>query len=100
LSSVEGSSLVVGQVEALGLQLGDGGLELRDGGRDVGQLDDVGLGRLVASSPSSARASAVRWSSGSLSAKAARMRPANEMSRVSTSTPAVEVKASTIGRNE
>ena len=28
------------------------------------------------------------------------MRPAREMSRVSTSTPAVEAKASMIGRNE
>jgi hypothetical protein len=28
------------------------------------------------------------------------MRPASEMSRVSTSTPAVEAKASTIGKNE
>ena len=32
------------QVVALALQLGDGRLELRHGGRDVGQLDDVGLG--------------------------------------------------------
>ncbi len=31
---------------ALALQLGDGGLELRDGRRDVRQLDDVGGGRL------------------------------------------------------
>ena len=37
---------VVGQRVAGGLQLGDRGLELRDRGRDVGQLDDVGLGRL------------------------------------------------------
>ena len=36
---------VVGDGDALGLQLGDGGLELRDGRGDVGQLDDVGLGR-------------------------------------------------------
>ncbi|MNV43355.1 hypothetical protein D3C71_1350660 [compost metagenome] len=35
---------VVGQGVALGLQLGDGGLELRDGRTDVGQLDDVGVG--------------------------------------------------------
>ncbi|CVN74657.1 Uncharacterised protein [Streptococcus pneumoniae] len=40
-------------------------------------------------SPSSARASAVRWSSGRTSLNAARMRPASEMSRVSSSTPAV-----------
>ena len=37
---------VVGQGVALGLQLGDGGLELRHRGRDVRELDDVGLGRL------------------------------------------------------
>ena len=37
---------VVRQVVALLLQLLDRGLELRDGGGDVGQLDDVGLGRL------------------------------------------------------
>jgi hypothetical protein len=30
----------------VGLQLLDGGRELGDRGRDVGQLDDVGLGRL------------------------------------------------------
>ena len=35
---------VVGQREALALQLLDGGLELRHRRRDVGQLDDVGLG--------------------------------------------------------
>ena len=35
---------VVGQVVALRLQLGDGRLELRDRGGDVGELDDVGLG--------------------------------------------------------
>ena len=37
---------VVRQVVPLLLQLVDRGLELRDGGGDVGQLDDVGLGRL------------------------------------------------------
>ena len=36
---------VVGEGEALRLQLLDGGLELRHRRRDVGQLDDVGLGR-------------------------------------------------------
>ena len=36
---------VVGQREALALQLLDGGLELRHRGGDVRQLDDVGLGR-------------------------------------------------------
>ena len=37
---------VVGYGEARGLQLGDRGLQLRDRRADVGQLDDVGLGRL------------------------------------------------------
>ena len=37
---------VVGQRVAGGLQLGDRDLELRDRRRHVGQLDDVGLGRL------------------------------------------------------
>ena len=53
-----------------------------------------------ASSPSSARASASRWSSGRRSEKAATMRPAREMSRVVTSIPAVSEKASRIGRND
>ena len=42
-----------------------------------------------ASSPSSARASATRWPSVSRSGNWARMRPASEMSRLSTSTPAL-----------
>ncbi len=37
---------VLRDVVALLLQLGDGALDLRDGGRDVRQLDDVGLGLL------------------------------------------------------
>ena len=49
----------------------------------LGSLMMLASGRL-ASSPSSARASATRWSSGSRSAKPARIRPASEMSRVST----------------
>src|SRR5690606_7921657 len=36
----------LGKGVALGLEFGDGGLELRDGGGDVGELDDVGLGAL------------------------------------------------------
>ena len=36
---------IVRQGDALGLQLGDGRLELGDRGGDIGQLDDVGLGR-------------------------------------------------------
>ncbi|BAS07843.1 hypothetical protein AHiyo4_12650 [Arthrobacter sp. Hiyo4] len=37
---------VVRQAVALALELGDGGLQLRDGSADVGQLDDVGFRRL------------------------------------------------------
>ena len=55
---------------------------------------------VVASSPSSVSASPTRWSSVRCSGKSARMRPASEMSRVSTSTPAVEAKACTTGRKE
>ena len=55
---------------------------------------------VLANSPSSARLFGTCWSAGRTSLHAARMRPANEMSRVSTSTPAVEVKASTIGSRE
>ena len=90
---------VVGKGVALALQLGDGRLELREGGADVGQLDDVGLGP-VHSSPSSARASPMRCSSVRRSGNWARMRPASEMSRLSTVTPAAAPKAWMIGRNE
>ncbi len=55
---------------------------------------------LVASSPSSASASSRRWSSVSRSGNWLMIRAATEMSRVSTSTPAVLAKAATIGRNE
>ena len=53
-----------------------------------------------ASSPSSASASAWRCSSVSRSGNCAMIRPASEMSRVSTSTPALAAYAETIGRNE
>ena len=43
---------------------------------------------VLASAPSSARASGMRWSSSRYSGKPAMMRPASEMSRVSTATPA------------
>jgi hypothetical protein len=55
---------------------------------------------VLASSPSSARSSACRRSGGSRSAKPARMRPASEMSLVSTTMPAVAVKAWTMGSSE
>jgi hypothetical protein len=55
---------------------------------------------VFASSPSSARASSIRWLSSRNSGKLAMMRPAREMSRVSTVTPAVEAYAWITGRNE
>ena len=55
---------------------------------------------VLASSPSSASASSMRCSGVRRSGKLAMMRPAREMSRVSTSTPAVEAYASMTGRNE
>ena len=55
---------------------------------------------VVASSPSSARASPIRCSCVRRSGNTARMRPAREMSRVCTSTPAEEAKACTTGRKE
>ncbi len=54
----------------------------------------------VASPPSSASASPTCCASVSFCGKAARMRPASEMSRVSTSTPALPVTALMIGRND
>ena len=55
---------------------------------------------VVASRPSPARLSATRCSSVSRSGNWARMRPASEMSLVSSSTPEPEVKPWTIGSNE
>ena len=48
--------------------------------------------------PRSARSSVTRCSSGRMSANAARTRPAREMSRVSTGTPAAPAKARITGR--
>ena len=53
---------------------------------------------VLARSPSSAKASAMRCSSDKKSGKFAKMRPASEISLVSTSIPAFEVNALTIGR--
>ena len=55
---------------------------------------------VLASAPSSASASSTRWSSGSRSEKTAMIRPASEMSRVSTSTPAFAAYAAMTGRKE
>jgi hypothetical protein len=88
---------VVGQRVALRLQLGDGGLELRHEALMFGSLMMLASG-VFASSPSSVSASPTRWSSGRWSGNWREDAPASEMSRVSTSTPAVEAKACTIGR--
>ena len=53
-----------------------------------------------ASAPSSASASGSCWSAGSRSANDATIRPAREMSRLSTSTSAAAANARTIGRSE
>lgn len=45
---------------------------------------------VLASSPSSASASSMRWPCSRRSGKLAMIRPASEMSRLSTLTPAVE----------
>ncbi len=55
---------------------------------------------VFASSPSSARSSAWRCAGLSDSGNAARIRPASEMSRVSTVRPAAFVNARTIGSKE
>ncbi len=52
------------------------------------------------SAPSSARLSGILWASVRFSGKLAMMRPASEISRVSTMTPVPLVNARTIGRNE
>ena len=54
----------------------------------------------LASSPSSASASATRWPSSSRSGNCVRIRPANEMSRTSTSIPAAAANARRIGSSE
>ena len=55
---------------------------------------------LVASFPSSARASPIFWSSERYSGKLAIIRPASEMSLVSTAMPACRVNAWMIGSKE
>ena len=63
----------------------------------LGSLMTFASGR-VTSSPSSARASGICCVAGRRSDITARMRPASEMSRVSTWTPAAPANASTMGR--
>ncbi len=65
----------------------------------LGSLMTLASGR-VTSAPSSARASFTRCSGVSASGNVARTRPANEMSRSSTSTPATSVKALITGSSD
>ncbi len=65
----------------------------------LGSLMMFASGR-SASSPSSARASSMRCPSSRWSGNWLMMRPASEMSRVSTCTPAVDAYAWMKGRNE
>jgi hypothetical protein len=65
----------------------------------LGSLMMLASGRVV-SSPSSARSSAPFCSAPRKSGNAAMIRPASEMSRVSTATPEERVKALTIGSSE
>ena len=65
----------------------------------LGSLITLASGVLT-SSPSSARSSGWRCASVSRSGKAAMIRPASEMSRVPTVTPAAEAKARMIGKSE
>ena len=64
-----------------------------------GSLITLASGRLT-SSPSSARSSFTCWSAVSASGNAARTRPASEMSRSSTCTPATSVNALTTGSRD
>jgi hypothetical protein len=83
----------IGQFVAFGLKFGDGGLELRHGRGDVRELDDV-RGRLQAEFAEVAQIILL------LAELEAKMRPAREMSRVSTSMPDALVKALTMGSSE
>jgi hypothetical protein len=65
----------------------------------LGSLTTLASG-VFTSSPSKARSSGMRWSSDRRSGKAARMRPASEMSLVPTETPAAAAKRRMIGSRE
>jgi hypothetical protein len=88
---------VVRDLVALFLQFLDAGLQLRDGSRDVGQLDDIGvrLEGLLAQFGQRVRnaLSSLRYSGNSASTRAD-----TEMSAFSMSIPAGAVKVRTIGR--
>ena len=79
---------VVGEGVALALELGDGVLQLRDRRADVRQLDDVGLGRLGQLAQLGQGVGDALVSARGGRGTAAMIRPAREMSRVSTATPA------------
>lgn len=88
---------VIRNFVALGLQLFDRSGELRDGGADVGQLNDIGI-RLQCFLPSSDSVSGMRCASERCSGKLPRIRAAREMSAASIWTLAGLVKARITGK--
>jgi hypothetical protein len=90
---------VGGQVVALGLQFGDRGLQLRDGSRDVGQLDDVGIGGLGESAQLGQCVADLLFLGQTVAELGQHARGERDVS-VSTSTPADVAKASMIGLSE
>jgi hypothetical protein len=83
----------------MGLELGDGFLQLRDGGADVGQLDDVGLG-LERQRAELGEVVGLLLVGRELVGKGGQDAAGEEMSRVSTLMSACFVKACTIGSRE
>ena len=90
---------ILWKLVALALQFLDGPLYLGKRGTDVRKLDDIGLRRLghLAQFRQRIRLLLLRRQ---VSGNTARIRPANEISRNSTDTPAALLKALMIGRNE
>jgi hypothetical protein len=89
---------VVGDGVAIRLQLGDGGLQLRHGRADVGQLDDVGLG--AGQLAQLGERVGTRWSLRSALGEGRQDAAASEMSRVSMAMPAGAAKACRMGSRE
>jgi hypothetical protein len=83
----------------LRLEFPDRGRELRNRGADIGQFDDVGF-RLRGQFPEFSKVVTVFLFGFKDSGNAARIRPAREMSRVSTAIPADWVNVLTIGSRE
>ena len=90
---------IVRDVEALRLQLGNRGSQLRDRGTDIWQLDDVGIRRFRQVAQFRERVALTLFIA-QVFGKLARIRPAREISRVSTAIPAESVNALTIGSSE